>query len=280
MKARSDLVVRALGGCAEWHAFDQRRCIEDIFLLADGYLGGNLCQLEMIVAGFQHAPEIKVLAITVLGHVFRRHLERVSLNLERALPALEAVAGEGIDILNLLIGHRVTPAGRAGAMNHEMRTGAPMCPVVVVRVTQVEGQMIVGVRVHQTRSDFIESLGRLTIPLLELRAKFARPFADLEFFEQGKAAVALFLPDLKRVLLLEDPYEDRGGCTHVEVGHLPLDVTGDRALGLRAIAKFVCLAACKKSGDKQCATKFAKAEGFRAPCGHETVPDYRSFRSG
>ena len=61
--------------------------------------GLETADLEMVVALLEHAPERQVRIVPMLGHVGRRHAERIGLHLERLLAAEERFAAEREDFL-------------------------------------------------------------------------------------------------------------------------------------------------------------------------------------
>ncbi len=151
----------------------------------------------MVVAFLQHAPERDVRVVAVLGHVGRRHPERIGLHLEGFLAAEERSAAEREDFGNLLVAHRVAAARRAIAMHHQMRAGAVMRTVERVRIAHVERQIVLRIRVHLAGGDIVETFRRLAVAFLDLRAEIAGPFADRIGLQQRELAVAILLPDFE-----------------------------------------------------------------------------------
>ena len=132
----------------------------------------------MIAALLQHPPERHVRIVAMLGHVHGRHPERISLDLERTLTAEERFASERIDLRDLLVGHGVTAARGAVAVDHHVTAGAAVGAVERVGITDVDGKIIVGVRIELRRCDRVEALGRLAVALLDLGPQLPRPAAD------------------------------------------------------------------------------------------------------
>ena len=114
----------------------------------------------------------------MLGHVQRRHPERIGLNLERALAAEERFARERIYLRDLLVGHGVAAARGAVAVDHQERARAPVGAVVGVGESGIDRQIVVGVRIHQAGRDAVETLGCLAVAFLDLGSEVARPAAD------------------------------------------------------------------------------------------------------
>src|SRR5262249_34492223 len=81
--------------------------IAHVALPADGDLRLDVRDLEMVIALLDHLPEWHVRGVAVARHVERRHPERISLQLERFLAAEESLAGERVDLRDLLVRHGV-----------------------------------------------------------------------------------------------------------------------------------------------------------------------------
>ena len=58
-------------------------------------------------------------------------------------------------------------------MHHQILSGAVVRAVIGVRKANVEGKVILRIRVHLCRANIIEALWRLTITLYEFRTKLA-----------------------------------------------------------------------------------------------------------
>src|SRR3712207_5730577 len=86
-----------------------------------------------------------------------------------------------------------------------------MGAVIFVWESDIEGEMIAGVRVHLRRADRVEALRGLAVSLLELGAENAGPLADLVFLQKRVAAGRLLLlPDFEDRFFLEQP--NQNGC--------------------------------------------------------------------
>ena len=167
----------------------------------------------------------------MLGHVQRGHAERHGLQLERLLPAEERLARQRIDFLNLLVGHRVAAARRAIAVHHQFRAGVTPGAIIGVRETGIEGEIIIGSRIHLSRRDRIEALGRLAVAFLLLRTEIARPAADRVGLQQRVFAVASLFPDLHFRFFLKDAGEDRRFLVHILGGDVGEHLFRQRRLG-------------------------------------------------
>ncbi len=87
-------------------------------------------------------------------------------------------------------------------MNHQMRTGTSVRPVKCVGITDIERQMIFGIRVHLGPAYAVKTLGGLPVPFLELGSEFSGPLADLIGLKQRKPPGILLLPYLKNIFTL------------------------------------------------------------------------------
>ena len=73
----------------------------------------------------------------------------------------------------------------------------------------VDRKIIVGVGIHQLGRHSIEPLGSLTVALLELRPKIARPPTDRIDLEDLETAGGVLFPDFELRLFLESAHQDR-----------------------------------------------------------------------
>ncbi len=165
-------------------------------------------------------------------HVHWRHLERIGLQLERALAAEEGFAPQRIDFGDLLVGHGVAAARGAVAVHHQLRAAAPKRAIERVGITGIEREIIGRLRIHLRRRDRIKAFRRLAVAFAHLRAEIARPAADRIGLEQRKVAGAILLPDLELGFLFEQPDQDRRIQVHVLFDHRLDQLGRDRLVGL------------------------------------------------
>ena len=166
-------------------------------------------RLEAVRPFLQLAPEIDVRIIAVERHVLGRHVERVGLQLERWLAAFQGVTRDGVDLADDLVSHGEAAHRRAGAMDHDGRSGRAVRLVVGVGKPGVEGQVIVRVRIHLPGANGVDAFRRLSIAALVLRPELARPSADRIGLDVDKAPVAVLLPDLDLRLFLVAAQDER-----------------------------------------------------------------------
>src|SRR5262245_22284550 len=102
-----------------------------------------MCDLKMVVSLLEHFPELNVLRVAVPGHVERRHPKRKRLKLERFLTAEKRFPRKRVDFGDLLVGHGVTSARRAVAMDHEQGAGTPVRSVVGIREAGIDRQIVI-----------------------------------------------------------------------------------------------------------------------------------------
>ena len=100
-------------------------------------------------------------------------------------------------------------------MNHEKRAMAVVGAIIGVREAGIDRQIVIGIRIHQTGRDRIETLGSLTVTRVDLRAEIAGPAADRIDLEQLETAGGVLLPDFELGFFLENADEDRGTLWHV-----------------------------------------------------------------
>jgi hypothetical protein len=90
---------------------------------------------------------------------------RAALN--RAATAPMSGGAKGVDFLDFFIRHGEAADGDLVAVDHDAAAGALMEAVVGVREADVEGEMILAVRLHGGWWDVIESLGNLAVSFAE-----------------------------------------------------------------------------------------------------------------
>ena len=193
----------------------RRLRVEHIVPVADVDLGFEMRHLEMVVAFLDHLPERHVRIGAVPGEVRRRHAERIGLDLEFLLAAEEGFARQRIDFADLLVGHGVAAARRAIAVDHQERAAIAVRFVVGVGEADIDGEIVVGIGIHQAGRDRVEALRRLAVAFDFLRPELARPAADRINLEQLKLAGGVLLPDFELRFLLEDAHEDRRVLRHI-----------------------------------------------------------------
>ena len=94
-------------------------------------------------------------------------------------------------------------------MDHEKGAVAVVRLVKGVGKAGIDREIVVGIRIHQLGRDRIEALGRLTVALMQLRPKIARPPTDRIDLEELEMAGGVLLPDFKFRFFLEDAHQDR-----------------------------------------------------------------------
>ena len=221
--------------------------VEHVALLADRDLRLLVGGFEMIVAFLDHLPEREVRIVAVLGHVQRGHAEWKGRELKVLLPAEERLARQRIDFLDLFVSHGVAAARRAVAMHHQLGARAVPGAVKGVRIAGVEGEVVIGIRIHLPGRDRIEALGRLAVAFLHLGPEIARPAADRIGLQQREFAVAVLLPDLHLRFFLEDADQDRRILVHVLRIKFGERLLGKRGQGAAGRGDAVGVAARKRN---------------------------------
>lgn len=117
-------------------------------------------------------------------------------------------------------------------MDHQVGAVTAVCSIVAVRKAGVDGEVVAGIRVHLAGADRVETLRRLPVAFLHLRAELAGPGADLVFAQLGKTVGGVGLPDLQRTFFLEDADHDRRGLRHIRRLHIGDDPAGKLVRGL------------------------------------------------
>ena len=100
-------------------------------------------------------------------------------------------------------------------MDHQERAAIAVCLVVSVGEADVDGEIIVGIGIHQAGRDRVEAFRRLAIAFGFLRSEFARPATDRIHLEQLILAGGVLFPDFEFQFLLEDANEDRRILRHI-----------------------------------------------------------------
>ena len=94
-------------------------------------------------------------------------------------------------------------------MDHEQAAVAVVRLVEAVGVAGVDRKIVIGIGIHQLRRNRIEPLGSLTVALIQLRPKIARPSADRIDLQELETAGGVLLPDFELRLFLENAHKDR-----------------------------------------------------------------------
>lgn len=103
---------------------------------------------EVVVAGLEVLPEGVPLLGLVLGQVSFRQAEGEGVDAEEGLAVLQCGGAEGVDLLDVVVRHRVAAYGYAVAVYHERGAGAAVSLVIAVRVADVEGEVEAALWIH------------------------------------------------------------------------------------------------------------------------------------
>ena len=208
-----------------------RGCPEHVVLAADDHRRFFLRHLEMIGAVLELLPEGDVGIEPVLRQILGGHAEGIGLQLDFALAAAERIARDRIDVGDLLVGHREAACRRTDAVHHHRTASAPQGAVVSVGIADVEGEIIVGVRIHLPGGDRVEALGHLHVALARLRTELTRPAAHRIGLEQRVMPIRLHLPEFELGLFLVSADHHRRRRRRVDLRHLGERGARDRLLG-------------------------------------------------
>src|SRR5262249_57679858 len=104
-------------------------------------------------------------------------------------------ARQRVDLAYLLIGHSKATARRAVAVDHEQAAAAVVRFVEAVGEAGVDRKIVVGIRIHQLGRNCIEALRSLTVALMQLRPKIARPPTDRIDLEELEMTTLVLFPD-------------------------------------------------------------------------------------
>src|SRR5689334_6762684 len=100
-------------------------------------------------------------------------------------------------------------------MDHEKAAGAVVRFVEAVGETGVDRKIVIRIGIHQRGGNCIEAFWSLTVALMQLWPKIARPAADRINLEHLETAGGVLLPDFKLRLFLEDAQQDRRMFWHL-----------------------------------------------------------------
>ena len=183
--------------------------------VADVDLGLHMRHFEMVAALLEHLPERHIRVGAMSSQISRRHPERIGLNLKLFLAAQERLARQRVDFADLLVGHGVTAARRAIAVNHQKSAAVSVRFVIGVGKAHVDGEVVIRVRIHQSGCDRIEAFGRLPVAFDFLGAQFSRPAADRINSQQLKEPGGVLFPNFEFRILLEHADKDRRLSWHI-----------------------------------------------------------------
>ena len=117
--------------------------------------------LEVVVAFPEVLPEGMPPVFARLLHTLCGQAEGEGVDAKESLAVSESCMAEGIDFLNLRVGHCKAADGDPVTVDHQMAPGTAVGPVVCIRIAEVEGEMKPAVGIHLSRRYVIESLGGL-----------------------------------------------------------------------------------------------------------------------
>src|SRR5262245_2005632 len=100
-------------------------------------------------------------------------------------------------------------------MDHEQAAVAVVRLVEAVGEAGVDRKIVVGIGIHQLGRNCIEPLRSLTVALMQLRPKIARPPTDRKNLEELEMAAGVLLPDFEFRLFLENAHKDRRMFRHL-----------------------------------------------------------------
>ena len=180
--------------------------------------------LEVVVAGFEHAPEVIPAVLAVGGEVGVCHAEGEGVHAHVGLAALERRADEGVDFFDLPVAHGIAADGDAFAVYHQHAAAVAVRAIVGVGVAEVEGEVVLAVGVHRFAADSVEAFGRLFVAFAGFRAEFAGVDADGVVKEKGVFAAVFLQPDFEHFFFFEDA--DEGGCTEAETARFEAVLQG------------------------------------------------------
>ena len=113
--------------------------------------------LEVVVAGFEHAPEVVPAMVAVSGEVGFCQAEGEGVYAHEGLAALQGGTDEAVDFFDLPVAHGVAADGDTFAMYHQHAAGVAVAAVIGVGITEVEGEVVVAVRIHGFPTNSVEA---------------------------------------------------------------------------------------------------------------------------
>ncbi len=118
-------------------------------------------------------------------------------------------------------------------MDHQRFAAVAKGTFQLVRVTEIEGEIILRVRIHHARGHLIKSLWRLTVAIPGFGSEFAGPAAHGKRLQERIPPRAIAFPDLQLTLILEDRI--RIGSARV-IFRLPISLTRLALIGWFALS--------------------------------------------
>lgn len=240
------------GGSGALDDGDENELFEGVAFVLDGGVGRGFVFFEEVVALFEVFPEGFPLVALGAGHALGGHAEGEAVDAEVGLAVFEGGIAEGVDLLDLGIGHGEAADGDLVAMDHEGGAGATVGLIVFVGVAEVEGEVEVGVGVHGGGGDEVETLGSLAVAFGEFGAEFAGHGGDIVGAEVLECLLAWLLdPEFEFAFLLEDAEEDGAAEGKVGVGELAGEDGADAVGGGTVAAGFAAEFGGHGGGDEE-----------------------------
>ena len=91
-------------------------------------------------------------------HVLIGHFKGKNVDPEKGLPIAQRSVHQDVDLFNGAVGHGKTTDGDAAAVDHQSTPTAAVKTIIGIGIAEIEGKVVVAVRIHLTRADKIESL--------------------------------------------------------------------------------------------------------------------------
>ncbi len=150
-------------------------------------------------------------AFSGLFHPCIGHAEGEDVDSEKWLASGVGGLADGVDLLDLFIGHGEAADGDVAAVDHDEGSGSSVGFVVIVWETDVEGEVVGAVRVHHGRGNVIEALGHLAVSFGELGAEDSAGSGDGVFPEEDEfSGFLVFHKKLQLPLLFKSADEGWG----------------------------------------------------------------------
>ena len=144
--------------------------------------------------------------ILLLQQTRRSGHKGVNLYRNAFLPVNQGLFHHGVYFLNPGIGHRQAADGNVPAMHHDKTSRPVQGPVIGIRITDVEGKMVVAARVQPGGLHFIKAFRRLLVPLLFLGSQFSGPCGNgVALGKHIAFRIARLHPQFQHGILLDGP---------------------------------------------------------------------------
>lgn len=200
---------RREGECRRKRMDIRSRKVEKVKILEEIEFRRKIGGIKWVVEMFKNIKERIIRIVIVECNVGRGNEERKWMNMEIKMEEIEGVEKEGINIGEMLVSNRIEKRRRKWKMKNKMMESEKVGEVIGIGKEDVEGEIIVGMRVNMRGKKGVEKLRRMKIEIDIFRKEIEGKFEDLVGWDMVVFEVIIMIKELKKELLIEDKKKNR-----------------------------------------------------------------------